>query len=343
MDPKKIIITIKRKAFGLLSGCFTNKIGETVGNNDEIKSILICRPNHRLGNLLLLSPLVQELESTFPNSEIDLLVNQSYASQLYQNYENVDQVIAFPRNPFKNPIKSIRAFVQFRSKKYDLAINAAKESCSGKLFTSISKASFKFVGGGKTDKKERHIAKQVIYSLREFLPGIGVKPNDAMPSILDLRLANDELIHGGSLVYDIVQNAQQTICLYTHKSYKKTWWLDLYEHLQKAFPDVNIVEILSKENSSKIGFRAPVLYSNDVRELAAMIANTDVFIGADSGVMQLASSSLTPTIGLFSVTEMEKYKTYNEGSAAVNTNEVELDALMAVVKNALYPNLDTSA
>ncbi|KAB5491444.1 hypothetical protein [Flagellimonas hadalis] len=115
MDPKKIIITIKRKAFGLLSGCFTNKIGETVGNNDEIKSILICRPNHRLGNLLLLSPLVQELESTFPNSEIDLLVNQSYASQLYQNYENVDQVIAFPRNPFKNPIKSIRAFVQFRS------------------------------------------------------------------------------------------------------------------------------------------------------------------------------------------------------------------------------------
>ncbi|MBW8244783.1 glycosyltransferase family 9 protein [Muricauda oceani] len=343
MDPKKIFITIKRKAFGLLSGCFTNKIGETVSNNDAIKKILVCRPNHRLGSLLLLQPLVQELESTFPNSKIDLLVNQSCAIQLFQNYDIVNQVIAFPRNPFKSPITYLNTFVRFRSKKYDLAINAAKESCSGKLFTSISKASFKFVGDGEADKKERHIAKQVIHSLRDFLPIMGIKANEGLPPNLDLRLANDELIHGGSFVYDIVQNAQPTICLYTHKSYKKTWWLDFYEHLQKAFPDVNIIEILSKENSSKIGFRAPVLYSNGVRELAAMIANTDVFIGADSGVMHLASSSLTPTIGLFSVTDAEKYKPYNEGSVAVNTNEVELDALMAVVKNSLYPNLDTSA
>ncbi|MCX2682085.1 lipopolysaccharide heptosyltransferase family protein [Galbibacter sp. EGI 63066] len=347
MNPKKFINAITRKAFRHLTGSFKNKIGKTVSTNDAIERILICRPNHRLGNLLLLSPLVQKLESTFPNSEIDLLVNQSCAIQLYQNYDNVDQVIELPRNPFKNPIKYIRTFVGFRSKKYDLAINAVMESCSGRLFTSISNASFKFVGDRGTDKKERHIAKQVIYSLREFLPTIGVKANDAMPASLDLRLANDELIHGGSLVYDIVQNAQPTICLYTHttdtKSYTETWWLNLYEHLQKAFPEVNIIEVLPKENISKIGFRAPALYSNDVRELAAMIANTDVFIGADSGVMHLASSSLTPTIGLFSVTDTEKYKPYNEGSVAVNINEVEIDALIVFVKNTLYPNLNTSA
>lgn len=337
------INAIARKTFGHLSACFKNKIGETVSANDAIQRILICRPTHRLGNLLLLSPLVQELESTFPNSEIDLLVNHSCAVQLYQNYENVNIVIAFPKKPFKSPKKYLRTLVRFRRKNYDLTINAVMESCTGRLFTGISNARFKFVGEGGTAKKEPHIAKQVIYPLREFLPSIGVMPNDAVPANLDLRLANDELIYGGSLVYDIVQNAQPTICLYPHANGAEKWWLDLYEHLQKAFPDVNIVEILSKENSSKIGFRAPVLYSNDVRELAAMIANTDVFIGADSGVMQLASSSLTPTICLFCVTDAEKYKPYNEGSVSVNTNEVELDALMAVVKNALYPNLDTSA
>ena len=74
-----------------------------------------------------------------------------------------------------------------------------------------------------------------------------------------------------------------------------------------------------------------------------MIANTDLFIGADSGVMHLASSSLTPTIGLFSVTDTEKYKPYNEGSVAVKTNEVEIDELIVLVKNALYPYLNTSA
>lgn len=342
MDPKKFINSIVRKAFGHLTGCFKNKIGEAVSTNDAIKRILICRPNHRLGNLLLLSPLIQELESTFPNSEIDLLVNHHCAIGLFQNYDNVDHVIVFLKKPFKNPIKYISSFVLFRSKKYDLAINAVMESCSGRLFTSISKARFKFVDDGETVKKERHIAKQVIYSLREFLPSIGVKSNDAPPPNLDLRLANDELIHGGGLVYDIVQNAQPTICLYTDtKFHTETWLLDLYEQLRKAFPDVNIIEILPKENSSKIGFRAPALYSIDMRELAAMIANTDVFIGADSGVMQLASSSLTPTVGLFSVADIEKYGPYNEGSVAVNTNEVKIEELIILVENILYPNTST--
>jgi ADP-heptose:LPS heptosyltransferase len=347
MNPKKFINAIKMKAFRYLTGSFKNKIGKTTSNNDDVKRILICRPNHRLGNLLLLSPLVQELESTFPNSEIDLLVNQSSAMQLYRNYDSVSKIIEFPQKPFTNLVKYIRTFVRLRSKKYDLAINAVKESSSGRIFTSFSNAKFKFVGDGDTDKKERHIAKQVIYSLREFLPNIGVKANDAIPAGLDLRLANDELIHGGSLVYDIVQNAQPTICLFTHatgtKCYPERWWFNLYEHLQKAFPDVNIIELLPKENVSKIGFRAPALYTNDIRELAAMIASTDVFIGADSGVMHLASSSLTPTIGLFSVTDTEKYKPYNEGSVAVKTNEVEIDELIVLVENALYPDINTSA
>ncbi|MEH6682224.1 MAG: glycosyltransferase family 9 protein [Sediminicola sp.] len=347
MDLKKLINAIKGKTFGHLMGGFKNKIGKTIGNNDAIKRILICRPDHRLGNLLLLSPLVQELESTFPKSEIDLLVNQSCAMQLYQNYDNVKQVIEFPQKPFKHPIQYIRTFVRLRSRKYDLAINAVNESSHGRIFTAISNAKFKLVGDRDTDKKEKHIAKQVIYSLREFLPNIGLKANDAIPASLDLRLANDELIHGGNLVYNIVQNAQPTICLFTHvtgtECYTERWWLNLYERLQKAFPEVNIIEILPKENFSKIGFRTPALYSNDIRELAAMIANTDVFIGADSGVMHLASSSLTTTIGLFSVSDTERYKPYNEGSVAVKTNEVEIDELIGLVKNALYPNLNTSA
>ena len=346
MNPKKIINAIKRKTFRYLTSSFKNKINETLSNNDDIKRILICRPNNRLENLLLLSPLIQELESTFPNSEIDLLVNQSCAIQLYQNYDNVNQVIEFPKKPFKNFIKYISTILQLRSKKYDLAINAVKESFSGRLFTKISNATFKFLGDSHKKKKQSHIAKQVIYSLREFLSTLGLKANDVIPANLDLRLANKELINGGSSVYPTVQNAQPTICLYTHTTdtecYTEIWWLNLYEHLKKVFPDVNIIEVFPKENISKISFRIPVLNFTDIRELAAMIASTDVFIGADSGIMHLASSSLTPVIGLFSITDIEKYKPYSEGSIAVNTNEVKIDKLMVLVKNALYPDLNTS-
>ncbi|WP_130736081.1 glycosyltransferase family 9 protein [Flavobacterium sp. J27] len=347
MNLKKSINDIKRKVVRFLTGSFKNKIGNTLINNDDVKRILICRPNHRLGSLLLLSPLVQELESTFPSSEIDLLVNQSYAIQLYQNYDNVNQIIELPKKPFLNIIKFIKTLVWLRSMKYDLAINAVMDSSSGRIFTSISNAKFKLVVDNNEGKKEKHIAKQVVYSLRAFLPMIGVRTNDSILASLDLRLANDELIQGGSLVYDLVQNAQPTICLYTHNSgnecYTDKWWLNLYKHLQQAFPDVNIVEILPNEMVSKIGFRALVLYSNDIRKLAAIIANTDIFIGVDSEVMHLASSSLTPTIGLFSITDTEKYMPYNEGSVAVKNNELEINELIVLIKNILYPNLNTSA
>ncbi len=58
--------------------------------------------------------------------------------------------------------------------------------------------------------------------------------------------------------------------------------------------------------------------------------------------MHLASASLTPTIGLFSNAELEKYKPYNEGSAAVEINELKINELIVLVENALYPNLNTS-
>jgi predicted Rossmann-fold nucleotide-binding protein len=57
--------------------------------------------------------------------------------------------------------------------------------------------------------------------------------------------------------------------------------------------------VLPVENVSQIGFKAPTFYSKDVREIGALMANTEVFIGGDSGIMHLASASKVSTVGLF--------------------------------------------
>ena len=51
----------------------TKNIGKShaegkLNQNFVVKRVLISRPNHRLGNILLLTPLVQEIEKTFPKS-----------------------------------------------------------------------------------------------------------------------------------------------------------------------------------------------------------------------------------------------------------------------------------
>ena len=56
----------------------------------EIKRVLICRPNQRLGNLLLVTPLVQEITETFPHYKIDLFEKGTLAPKVFKNYGNVN-------------------------------------------------------------------------------------------------------------------------------------------------------------------------------------------------------------------------------------------------------------
>ncbi|RZJ31083.1 MAG: lipopolysaccharide heptosyltransferase family protein, partial [Flavobacterium sp.] len=43
--------------------------GFDVADGATIKQVLVCRPNHRLGNLLLITPLLDELSTIFPDCQ----------------------------------------------------------------------------------------------------------------------------------------------------------------------------------------------------------------------------------------------------------------------------------
>ena len=89
------------------------------------------------------------------------------------------------------------------------------------------------------------------------------------------------------------------------------------------------------ENVSNLSFQIPSFYSRDVRELASVIANTSVFIGADSGVMHLASAVHTPTVGLFCITDVEKYGPYGEGSVSIDTNQMSQEDIIEKVRKII--------
>ena len=109
---KKINIFRRR-----LTKLLTKNIGNTqinenydLVNKEDIKRILICRPNHRLGNQLLITPIVQELIEIFPNSKIDLFVKGNIASVIFKNYDNIDTIISLPKEHFKHIFKYLWFF-----------------------------------------------------------------------------------------------------------------------------------------------------------------------------------------------------------------------------------------
>lgn len=347
MSFKTEINAIRRK----ITRSLTKNIGSTTlppkSNSENIidfKNVLINRPNHRLGNLLLITPLVQEINNTFPNCKIDIFIKGGLGPIVFKNYTSVENFIVLPRKPFKDFINYIKVWTKIKQKKYDLVINIDGGSSSGRMATQLAKADYKFFGElneeiVKNHSDYKHMAKYPIYELRHYLNHRGFSyQNKEIPTI-NIKLSDKELQDAKVILDEIVQNDKKTIAIFTFatgpKCYSPEWWNPVYEKLATTFPNYNIVEVLPVENVSQIGFKAPSFYSKDVREIAAFIANTEIFIGADSGIMHLACASQTPVIGLFSVTIPEKYEPYGNKSIAIDTNKHDYESIINLVKERL--------
>ncbi|HLW14584.1 MAG TPA: glycosyltransferase family 9 protein [Flavobacteriaceae bacterium] len=312
--------------------------------NKDIKKILVCRPNGRLGNLLLVTPLLQELKETFPNAKVDLFVKGNLAPILLENYSNVEDIIILPGKPFKQLFKYIATWFKLKKNSYDLAINVAPSSSSGRLSTKISSAKHKVYGElcdaiQKEYDDHVHIAKHPVYALRDYIDYSGMNVSERPIHCLNLKLDEKEMENGRKILKDLMENDKKTICIFTYatgeKCYTESWWEEMYTSLLTTFPDYNIIEVLPKENISQISFRATSFYSRDLREIGALISQTEVFIGADSGMMHLASSVDTPTLGLFSITDHKVYAPYNNQSIAKNTNSCSVEDCIEDIKEIL--------
>lgn len=301
---------------------------------NQIKRVLISRPNHRLGNLLLITPLVQEVAQTFPNCKIDLFVKGNLAPIVFENFKNIGNIIKLPKKHFKDLSGYLNGWFSVKKQHYDLVINVDKDSSSGRLSVQLANATYKFFGETNEDVQSQyvdysHIAKYPVYNLRSYLAQLGIPRNEKPVAPLLIQLSDAEKIAGKKILDGLVSSLKKTICIFTFatgdKCYSEEWWARFYERLKIEFEDYNILEVLPIENVSQIGFNAPTFYSVDIREIAALFSNTAVFIGADSGMMHLASASQIPTIGLFSVTSKEKYQPYNANSLAIQTDSTELN------------------
>lgn len=315
----------------------TKNVGKTNMQNDfilvdksEIKRVLICRPNGRLGNLLLITPLVQEVSEMFPNCKIDLFVKGTLAPIIFEKYDTVDKIIHLPKKPFKSLIAYSKVWISLKKTPYDLAINVDQNSSSGRLAVQFSNAKYKFFGDSNDESVEKksdfeHIAKYPVYNFRNYLAKLRLPTSsNKIIAPLDLKLTASEISEGRKILGELTNNDKRTICIFTYatgaKCLSEEWWEKFYSQLTAEYKNYNIIEILPVENVSQIAFKAPTFYSKDIREIGSVIANADLFIGADSGIMHLSSAVHTPTIGLFSVSNLKKYEPYDNCSVGIDVN-----------------------
>ena len=330
---------IRRKITRFFSNLFVNEsFSEDVFdlNITQVKTILIARPNHRLGNNLLLTPLIKELSNIFPNAEIHIFTKGNLADVIFENYREVVKLIKLPRKPFKNLLIYFLCWMPILKNRYDIVINGNNSSSSGKLAVKLSRSKYKFYNKINDNLIElddySHHAKNTIHNLRYQLKN-KINRCDKKINKLDIKLRDYEIENGKKILKSMFREDKPVISIFTFatggKCYDKSWWKQLYNKIKKFENKYNILEILPIENISQIDFIAKSYYSRNIREIASVMANSKVFLGADSGMMHLAHSSNVTTIGLFSVTDPDLYGVYGGNNISINTNYKDADDIIS--------------
>lgn len=315
-----------------------------------IHRVLVCRPNHRLGNTLLISPLLAEIEALYPGAEIDVVSGGQAGEFLFAERFRVRRVYGLPRKIARHLWTTVQLLRQLRRDTYDLAIDACIDSQSGRLLLAIAKARYKL---GYPDERSpaaaawrglprpEHLAQRSVFLLRSAYAGQVSRPCPP----LNLRLPATEKERGREVLAAILGATEQTsrprivVGVFANatgaKRYGADWWTQFIAQLLARQADVRIVNLLAEHGESQLDERIASYYTRDPRRLAAVIACMDAFISADCGVMHLAAATGTPTLGLFSTTSSAKYGPYGGHNAAIETRGMSAAEVAAVAADWL--------
>jgi heptosyltransferase III len=343
MNLKKRINNVRRRVMEWITGGIgSNNTAQPANlNGILIRRILICRPNHRLGNMLMITPLMQDLAHYFPEASVDLFVQGGAAVPIFKNYPQVSRIIKLPGRPFSHLFRYIGGWISIIfGRKYDLVINAYGGSSSGRLSTRFARARRRvFIEDRKTagippEEDDRHMAKYPAEQFRLQMDKSGLLPPDGPVPFMDLILDEQEIAAGSAALRAIAGNEQPTICLFTNatgdKLYPASWWKEVYHKLRAAHRDWNIVEVLPVGAESQLTEELPRYFNPDIRKVAAFFRNCALVVAGDSGVMHLASAARAPLLALFKVTNMRVYAPYNPESRSIDTRSLSLDEVVSI-------------
>ena len=297
-----------------------------------IHRILICHVSHTLGNTLLLTPLLRELENIYPGAEVDVVTRSPVAEKIFGSFRCVRHIYRLPRHGAAAPWRLWRIVRTLRSQNYDLAIDPCVSSQSARIGVIATRATRKlgFVAAGKSGilshgvarpEAIRHAGQLPVYLLRSATGRATAAPYPP----LDVCLTPSERELGAEFLAGLVSAssapASPVIGLFTSATGPKRlgpqWWRQFATRLAARAPGVPILEIVPVSGAAVLGDGFPTFYSSDLRRLACVLSGLSLFVSADCGVMHLACASGTPTVGVFSVTDANVWGPYGNRDAVL--------------------------
>lgn len=348
-------VIIRKKISSILNGFLsflspkTQK--ETYVNKEEIKNILIIRPNYRIGNLLFLTPLINELNKQIPDAKIDIIVGMKLAGKILEPLPNVDKVIDIPRKLLLHPLEMFHYIRQTRQTTYDLALNMSGGSTSSQIVSLLVKSRYKAsfysdkMWGNFThtqvrgNKHYKHMGLESMEFLRFFdLPFPVAQPT------LDIKLTHEELQEGENDLQKILEengiaDNKKIITIFRNARFDKkiadAWWSEWIDEILKLDENIVFIDILSPDIPEKLNNKVLAYGNKDLRILGAFFKHCDLYVSADTGPMHLAVAAQAKVLAFFNKTNMEVYGALGEKNKTIDVENLSVKEAAKITREFL--------
>jgi ADP-heptose:LPS heptosyltransferase len=325
-----------------------------------VNSIVVLRPNHRLGNTLLLMPLVQELLERFPQAEITVVSGSGAAPGLFRTYKRVCASYYLPGARLREAGKLLQTLRVLRHGCFDLGIDPIVRSRMGRFLLNHVQARERLGFAWGEARRDRllthsadprgapaHFTQAPIWLLRTAYFGEG-STAEVAPRPMDLRLSEEERRDGvrrlaatlgsGAAVGSAEWHARPKVALFANatgeKLYPLSWWRQLIGCFRGSH--IQFVEIIPEDGRPRLAAEIPGVYTPDLRVLGATLAATSLLVVADGGVMHLAEAAGAPVLGLFRTTQPSQYAPLRAGSAGLRAADLSPETVAARMRELLY-------
>jgi len=302
--------------YGLSRLATPPRTGPSESDLAKVRRILVVRPDERIGNAILIIPLLNALKKRFPNSHLSLIMSRRYWD-LREFIPSVDEFIAFDKKHYaRNPLAFIGLVRRLRRGDFDLVFDASGDHSVS--FTHLSITGFS--GGrfrighnrGETahcydvavpvSEAPRHETERHLDLLRAITT-IDADPRPLLGDVPDTgfasRLWNEHNWSGGI----------PTVIVHPGARGRKRWpalhFAEVARQLVTSGHQVGVVwgpadseaarEMLSAcpQDVKAIGVLA-------FRDFVSLIRHSDVFFSGDCGPMHLAAAA-PPRVGVVTV------------------------------------------
>lgn len=312
----------------------------------QIRRLIVCRRNRRLGNMLMLTPLLRSLSAALPQAEIDLLIGSADFAGLFRGLPGVRKVWVMPSRGWAWPWRMFQMLRQLRAQRYDLSLEPSINSFSNRLSARLCGA--RFVLGFRTDDQWlklthavtpdhaiRHDALRPVQLIRD-----GIRSTALLHSNLHIALDPEERDAARARLRVIMGNPRHPVIgFFTEATGRKRlppeWWMDWAASLMAEQPGFQLLQVLPPDAATRpLPGIASVCEANH-RKLAALLGQLELFVSCDAGPMHLAGAAGTPTIGLFRSKKGNRYGPLGKASFALEHVEPEPRQIAKIVAQQL--------